>query len=128
VAGVDPDRLPSGAARRADQGQSERTPWIDYHGGPGTFRRISARDVLSGRVRADAFRDKVVVIGASRSQNPVDVHRTSVEDDRAMLGPEVQANAISTLLRGAPLRDAPRIVDALLIAALGLVPLLAWTL
>jgi CHASE2 domain-containing sensor protein len=128
VAGVDPDRLPSGAARRADQGQSERTTWIDYHGGPGTFRRISARDVLSGRVRADAFRDKVVVIGASRSLSPVDVHRTSVEDDRAMLGPEVQANAISTLLRGAPLRDAPRIVDALLIAALGLVPLLAWTL
>jgi CHASE2 domain-containing sensor protein len=57
-----------------------------------------------------------------------DVHRTSVEDDRAMPGPELHANAISTILRGAPLRDAPRIVDALLILALGLVPLLAWTL
>jgi CHASE2 domain-containing sensor protein len=45
-----------------------------------------------------------------------------------MPGPELHANAISTILRGAPLRDAPRIVDALLIVALGLVPLLAWTL
>jgi CHASE2 domain-containing sensor protein len=128
VAGVDPNRLPDGARRRAEQGQSESTTWIDYHGGPGTFRRISARDVLSRRVRSDAFRDKVVVIGLSRSLSPVDVHRTAAEDDRAMTGPEVQANAISTLLRGAPLQDAPRIVDVLLIVALGLVPLLAWTL
>jgi CHASE2 domain-containing sensor protein len=128
VAGVDPNRLPDGASRRAEPGQSESTTWIDYHGGPGTFRRISARDVLSGRVRSEAFRDKVILIGLSRSLNPVDVHRTSVEDDRAMPGPEVQANAISTLLRGAPLQDAPRIVDVLLIVALGLVPLLAWTL
>jgi CHASE2 domain-containing sensor protein len=129
VAGVDPDRLPSGAARRAEPGQSERTTWIDYHGGPGTFRPVSARHVLLGRVRSDVFRDKVVVIGLARALTPrEDVHPTSVEDDRAMLGVEVQANAISTILRGAPLRDAPRIVDALLIAVLGLVPLLAWTL
>ena len=128
VAGVDPNRLPDGARRRAEPGQSESTTWIDYHGGPGTFRPISARDVLSGRVRSDAFSDKVVVIGLARGLNPADVHSTSVEDDPAMPGPEVQANAISTMLRGAPLRDAPRIVDVLLIVALGLVPLLAWTL
>jgi CHASE2 domain-containing sensor protein len=127
VAGVDPDRLPDGARRRAVGRQPRSTTWIDYHGGPGTFRTVSARDVLSGRVRSDAFRDKVVVIGVVES-GMKDVHRTSVEDDRAMPGPELHANAISTILRGAPLRDAPRIVDALLIVALGLVPLLAWTL
>jgi CHASE2 domain-containing sensor protein len=126
VAGVDPDRLPSGAGRRAVGRQERRTTWIDYHGGPGTFRRVSARDILQGRVGSDAFRDKVVVIGVIESGK--DVHRTSVEDDPVMPGPEIQANAISTILRGAPLRDAPRIVDVLLIVALGLVPLLAWTL
>jgi CHASE2 domain-containing sensor protein len=127
VAGVDPNRLPNGAARRAVGAQERRTTWIDYHGGPGTFRPVSARDVLSGRVRSDAFRDKVVVIGLiARGVN--DLHRTSEEDEPAMPGPEGQANAISTMLRGAPLRDAPRIVDVLLIAALGLVPLLAWAL
>jgi CHASE2 domain-containing sensor protein len=125
VAGVDPDRLPDGARRRALEGQAESTTWIDYHGGPGTFRAVSARDVLWDRAPSDAFRDKVVVIGLVES-GTVDVHRTSV--DPSMPGPEVHANAISTILRGAPLRDAPRIVDVLLIAALGLVPLLAWTL
>jgi CHASE2 domain-containing sensor protein len=127
VAEGDPDRLPSGARRRAGPGQSMQTTWIDYHGGPGTFRTVSARDVLSGRVRPDAFRDQVVVIGFVTS-GPVDRHRTSVEDDPRMSGTEIHANAISTMLRGAPLRDAPRIVDVLLIVALGLVPLVAWTL
>jgi CHASE2 domain-containing sensor protein len=78
-------------------------------------------------VPPDAFRDKVVVIGVVESDMD-DVHRTSVEEDASMPGPEVHANAISTMLRGAPLRDAPRIVDLLLIAALGLLPLLAWAL
>jgi CHASE2 domain-containing sensor protein len=127
VAGVDPDRLPDGARRRAVGGQPRSTTWIDYHGGPGTFRTVSARDVLSGRVGSDTFRDKVVVIGVVQ-RGMADVHRTSVEDDRAMPGPELHANAISTILRGAPLQDAPRIVDVFLIAALGLMPLLAWTL
>ena len=127
VAGVDPDRLPDGARRRAIGAQPRSTTWIDYHGGPGTFRAVSARDVLSGRVPPDAFRDKVVVIGVVESDMD-DVHRTSVEEDASMPGPEVHANAISTMLRGAPLRDAPRIVDLLLIAALGLLPLLAWAL
>jgi CHASE2 domain-containing sensor protein len=126
VADGDPNSLPSGARRRAGPGQSTHTTWIDYHGGPGTFRTVPARDVLSGQVGSDAFRDKVVVIGFTYGRE--DRHRTSVEDDPRMSGPEIHANAISTMLRGAPLRDAPRIVDVLLIAALGLVPLLAWTL
>jgi CHASE2 domain-containing sensor protein len=70
----------------------------------------------------------VVVIGVVGGTGVTDVHRTAVEEDRAMQGLEVHANAISTMLRGAPLRDVPRIVDVLLIVALGLVPLLAWTL
>jgi CHASE2 domain-containing sensor protein len=127
VLGVNPRGLPDGAERRAVGRETRETTWIDYHGGPGTFRSISARDVLLGRVPPDAFRDKVVVIGVIASTTN-DVHPTSVEDEPIMPGPEIQANAISTMLRGAPLRDAPRIVDLLLIAALGLVPLLAWTL
>jgi CHASE2 domain-containing sensor protein len=127
VAGIDPRRLTAGAERRAVGREARRTTWIDYHGGPGTFRSVSARDVLLGRVRPNAFRDKVVVIGVIASSTN-DVHPTSVEDDPIMPGPEIQANAISTMLRGAPLRDAPLIVDLLLIVALGLMPLLAWTL
>ena len=118
----EPVRLPS-AGRRASPGQSRHTTWIDYHGEPGTFERVSARHVLSGRVPPAAFRDKVVVVGVITPG--VDEHRTAVSEEPPMPGVEVQANAISTLLRGAPLRDVPRIVDVLLIVLLGLVPLLA---
>jgi CHASE2 domain-containing sensor protein len=121
----EPVRLPS-AERRASAGQSRQTTWIDYHGEPGTFERVSARHVLSGRVPPAAFRDKVVVVGVITPG--VDEHRTAVSEEPPMSGVEVQANAISTLLRGAPLRDVPRIVDVLLIVLLGLAPLLAGTL
>jgi CHASE2 domain-containing sensor protein len=121
----EPVRLAS-AERRASAGQSRQTTWIDYHGEPGTFERVSARHVLSGRVPPAAFRDKVVVVGVITPG--VDEHRTAVSEEPRMSGVEVQANAISTLLRGAPLRDVPRIVDVLLIVLLGLVPLLAGTL
>ncbi len=121
----DPVRLPS-AERRAGPRQSRHTTWIDYHGDPGTFERVSARHVLSGRVQPGVFRDKVVVVGVIAPG--VDEHRTAVSKDPPMSGVEIQANAISTLLRGASLRDVPRMVDVLLIALLGLVPLVASTL
>ncbi len=126
VAGVRTGELASGAERRASDGQSSHTTWIDYHGGAGTFRSVSARDVLSGRVTADAFRDKIVVIGLVSRQFSEDWHPTSLDD--SMAGPEINANAISTMLAGSDLRDVSRVVDVLLIVALGLIPLVAWTL
>jgi CHASE2 domain-containing sensor protein len=126
VAGARTGELPSGAERRASDGQSSHTTWIDYNGGAGTFRSVSARNVLSGRVAPGAFRDKTVVIGLVSRQFSEDRHPTSLDD--AMSGPEINANAISTMLGGSDLRDVSRVVDVLLIVALGLVPLVAWTL
>jgi CHASE2 domain-containing sensor protein len=42
-----------------------------------------------------------------------------------MSGPEIQANSIDTILRGAPLRDVSRLVDVLLIMLFGAMPALA---
>jgi CHASE2 domain-containing sensor protein len=39
-----------------------------------------------------------------------------------MAGPELQANAIDTILHGAPLRDVPALVDILVIVVLACVP------
>jgi CHASE2 domain-containing sensor protein len=117
------DDLPS-APRRAWGGQSERTTWIDFRGPPGTIRRVSALDVLDGRVAAGSFADKVVVIGVIARGNK-DVHRTPLDSGHGMAGPEVQANAIDTILRGAPLRDVSRLVDILAILVLACVPALA---
>jgi CHASE2 domain-containing sensor protein len=118
-----PDALPA-ASRRAWGGQSERTTWIDFRGPPGTIRRVSALDVLHGDVPARTFAGKVVVIGVIARGNS-DVHQTPLDGGHGMSGPEVQANAIDTILRGVPLRDVPRLVDILAILVLACVPALA---
>lgn len=104
---VDPARL------------GEDGAWIDYRGGPRHIRTVSFSRVWAGRLPASTFRGKVVVIGAT-APSLQDRHPTSW-GAQAMAGPEIHANAISTLLRGVPLRSAAGWVDvvlALLLSAL----------
>jgi CHASE2 domain-containing sensor protein len=116
------NRLPT-APKRAWGGQSERTTWIDFRGPPGTIRRVPALRVLNGRVPAGAFAGKVVVVGVIRPGQ--DVHRTPLDKGHGMSGPEVQANAVDTILRGAPLRDASWVIGILAILVLACVPAVA---
>ncbi len=92
---------------------------IDYAGPPETFKAISYANVLEGQFPANAFRGKVVIVGASA---PIlqDVHRTATSGSEVMSGPEINASATATLLRGVPLRDVPGWVDVALIVLLGL--------
>jgi adenylate cyclase len=83
---------------------------------------VSALDVLEGRVPAREFHDKAVVIGVVTRAGR-DIHRTPL--DVAMPGAEVQANALDTMLRGAPLRDAPQLIDIFIIALLACAPVAA---
>jgi adenylate cyclase len=80
--------------------------------------------VLDGRVPPGSFRGKVVVIGKVARKSD-DVHETPLAGGDGMSGPEVQANAIDTILRGVPLRDVSRLVDLLAILVLACVPALA---
>jgi adenylate cyclase len=96
---------------------------IDFVGPPETFRSISYTRVLRGDFPADLFRGKLVIIGAS---SPIlqDLHATATTGSVDMPGPEIWANAASTLLRGVPLRDAPGWLNLVLIVLLGsVVPL-----
>jgi CHASE2 domain-containing sensor protein len=93
--------------------------WIDYAGGPGSFKQYSYADVLFGKVPRQSFQGKIVVLGVTASSLP-DLHRTAVSG--AMSGAEVQANVIETVLRGYPLRTTPVWLNVLLIVALSLVP------
>jgi CHASE2 domain-containing sensor protein len=77
--------------------------------------------MLDGRVRPGAFADKIVVIGVVARGNP-DVHRTPLDRGAGMPGAEVQANAMNTMLGGAPLRDASRLIDILAILLLACIP------
>jgi CHASE2 domain-containing sensor protein len=76
--------------------------WVDFRGPPGTFRTVSALDVLEGRVPSGSFAGKAVLIGIT---DPVgrDVFVTATSSV-PMSGVEFQANALSTILRGFPLQ------------------------
>ncbi|MEN3281867.1 MAG: hypothetical protein V7607_3007 [Solirubrobacteraceae bacterium] len=110
------------ASRRAWGGQTERTTWVDYSGPAGTVRRVSAIDVIDGRVPAGSFHNKAVVIGVV-ARGADDDHRTPL--DSRMPGAEVQANALATMLRGEPLRDVSPLVDILIIVLLACSPVAA---
>jgi adenylate cyclase len=104
--------------------------WIDFRGPGGTFSSVSFSQAYYGTysgtragapLPADLFRGKVVIVGATA---PVihDIHATST--DSLMPGPEVQANAIDTVLRGLPLSSAPGWINVALVVLMGVaVPL-----
>jgi adenylate cyclase len=92
--------------------------WIDYVGPTGTTRTYSLSRVLRGQFRPGTFRDRIVIVGAV-APTLQDIHPVSFGDDE-MAGPEIQANAISTVLRGLPLESVPGWVDLLLVVGLGL--------
>jgi len=112
---------------------SNDTKLIDFAGPAGTIPSISFSDVYNGLFPPGYFRDKIVVVGAS-APSLQDVHPVSFGQDE-MPGPEIQANAIATVLDGLPLTLVPRWINLVLIVVLGfLCPLaslrlnLLWTL
>jgi adenylate cyclase len=98
--------------------------WIDYYGGPGSIPEVPYWKVYQGRTPPGYFRGKTVVVGAT---DPVlkDVFHAATSGDELMTGPELQAQAIGSVRRGNPLREASNGVDLLLIVLLGLVVPLA---
>jgi adenylate cyclase len=111
AAGVHPDR-----DRFAGDGA-----WIDFAGPAGTVTTLPFWEVLAGR-HAGVLRGKIVVVGLT---DPIllDIHPTATS--AAMPGPEINANAIATILAGFPLRDPPGWLAFLLIAGAGLLTPLA---
>ena len=68
------------------------------------------------------FRGRVAIVGET-APSLQDLHSTPV--DPFMSGPEVQANAIYTALRGFPLESVPGWINICLIVLSALVPVLA---
>jgi hypothetical protein len=99
--------------------------YIDFRGPPGTVPTVSLSALLRGKVPPELLRGKVVVIGAT-APTLHDQHATSASPE-LMAGPEVQANAIWTVMHGLPLTAAPGWLHGLAILALALmIPLLAF--
>ncbi len=103
--------------RRADFGGGGA--WIDYAGPPGTIRTVSFSRLVRGKLDPGLFRGKTVVVGAT-APSLQDVHPSPTSGSQLMPGPEITANAITTVQRGLPLRETPFWLDAALVALLAL--------
>lgn len=90
--------------------------WIDYHGPLSSIRSISFSRVLANTFKRADLQGKIVVVGNTANRLG-DVHPTPF-GGLPMSGPEIQANAISTLLRGVPLRDASTWLNVLILLGL----------
>ena len=91
---------------------------IDFAGPPETFHHESFYNVLTKPLDRNLFAGKIVVVGATSSVLQ-DVHATATTNGGQMSGPEIWANATSTLLRGVPLRQIPSWLTVLMIVLLG---------
>jgi CHASE2 domain-containing sensor protein len=98
--------------------------WIDYRGKAGTIPTYHFSDVREHRLPASAVRGKVVVVGMTAPTGQ-DVHPTPTVRNELMSGPEVQANALWTVLHDLPLRTAPDWASVLAILLLSLAPAIA---
>jgi adenylate cyclase len=96
--------------------------WIDFRGPSGSIRHVSFVTAFRGhQLPPRFFEGKIVVVGAT-APSLQDIHPTS--SDSQMAGPEIQANAIDTVLRGMPLSSVPGWVTVALIVLMSVaVPL-----
>jgi adenylate cyclase len=82
---------------------------VNFAGPAGTFPTYSAASVALGNILAqdpDAFRDKIVLIGAT-TVTLQDLYPTPFSAQQPMAGVEVVANAVDTLINGRYLRESP---------------------
>jgi adenylate cyclase len=97
-----------------DVSEFDGSALIDYAGPPGKIDSVSFYQVLDGDYPERLFENKAVIVGAPA---PIlqDVHPTSVAGGELMPGPELHANALTTILDGLPLQYAPDWLDVALI-------------
>jgi adenylate cyclase len=121
--------LPLRVVRRPDKAGDPK-PWkvVAFGAAPGIYvaeaRSRRAAEAVRSRqqVPSSAFRNRVVVVGAS-APSLQDLHPTSTGAN--MPGPELQANAIETAIDGFPVRSIGTLWDVVLIVCLGMVVPLA---
>ncbi|MBA2359853.1 MAG: CHASE2 domain-containing protein [Actinobacteria bacterium] len=119
------DRLPSFAVTAAERVSGQRVEsfdaddaWVDYFGPAGTIPTYPLARVAKGDFKRGTFRDRIVVVGAS-APSLQDLHPVSFGNEE-MPGPEIQANAIATVLKGLPLSSVPGWLNLILVIVLGM--------
>lgn len=94
-AGLEWLELDAGSTRLKIPVDSDVAASVPYRGGQGSFRYISAADVLHGRVETARLKDKIVLVGTT-APALMDMRATPVAE--VYPGVEVHANMISGIL------------------------------
>lgn len=111
-----------GGGQLSDSVSAHNDEIIDFHGPPGTFKSVRFDDVLKGDLPGYVFRDKLVIVGETHQLNG---RSYSVPTGDHMDPVELDANAIATLVSGAPLRRPDRWFYALVLIVGSLLPIAA---
>lgn len=131
------DQFPSFAyavAMAAGQGDlpeglsPEKDDLIDFRGGNNRFPTIAFADLLAGRFPAGTFRDKVVIVGGTRTVELPGPGPDGIAPPTpfgAMDQVVLDANAVATLLDGAPLRSPTRWTVVLIVLVAAFMPVIA---
>ncbi len=90
---------------------------LDFLGPRGTFKTISAADVMAGRVKPSVLRDKIVLIGPNDSAN---IDKAITPFDPLLPGVELHATVIHNVLHGEGLRQVSWLWNLLVVLLLGL--------
>lgn len=87
-----------------------QTVLVNYRGGPRTFPSVPFYRVINGEVPPEAFRGKIVLVGAT---SPIlqDIFPTPFAPKRTMPGVEIHANMLETLFQGIESVDSSRLAS-----------------
>ncbi|MBT5021515.1 CHASE2 domain-containing protein [Candidatus Woesearchaeota archaeon] len=80
--------------------QLEENPYrflINFMGEPGSFKSYSVKDVISGSITPEEFKNKLVLVGAT-SPDLHDDYFVPTSNGKAMSGVEIHANTIQTMI------------------------------
>jgi CHASE2 domain-containing sensor protein len=103
--------------------EPENRSYIDFHGPPGTFSSVSVESLLSGQCQQGSLTGQLVLIAPSeRFEDGAFTFR--VPTGRRMSAAELDANAISTMLRGAPLKRPNWFTTSALLLLAAMLPVL----
>lgn len=84
---------------KAAQSLLEKDILIPYSGTSGTFRSISAAEVLDKQFSQELLRNRIVIVGAT-AQGLGDFHNIASGPQGLISGAELQANALDSLING----------------------------
>ncbi len=107
----------AGGSKRGSPLDTRGRLLIDFLGPRGTFKTISAADVMAGRVDPAVLRDKIVLIGPNDSAN---VDKAITPFDPLLPGVELHATVIHNVLHGEGLRRVSWLWNLVVVLLLGL--------